>query len=62
MANLSKINKHYVSEIDAFLKEQRKISPLTPSQEAEIAKYKDVHARRDDVQEEGERKPLWENF
>lgn len=62
MANLSEINKHYVSNIDTFLKEQRKTFPFTLSQEAEIAKYKDIHARRDYVEEKDNDNSLWESF
>ncbi|MHA7840287.1 MAG: CBU_0585 family protein [Gammaproteobacteria bacterium] len=62
MANLSKVNKHYVSDIDTFLKEQRKSCPLTPAQAAEIAKYKALNNRRDYVQEKDDNPLLWEDF
>lgn len=52
MANLWKIDKHYVSEIDSFLKENRKNFPLTESQKAEIKKYQLIHASRDNIRKD----------
>lgn len=62
MANSHKINKHYVSDIDIFLKEQRKVAPLTVAQQAEIAKYKGIANRRDHIQVKDSNGLLWENF
>ena len=44
---MRKINKHYVSNIDIKLKEFDEVNPKSPSQQAEITKYKRIRRLRD---------------
>lgn len=56
------IDKHFVSEIDKFLEEQRKRIPQSESQRQECSKYNIINYLRDNVVEEKEEIELWENF
>jgi hypothetical protein len=59
-----KMDKHFISEIDQFLKKYNHSSAPSASQAAEIAKYEKINSARDDASaaqnEAPENNKLWD--
>jgi len=52
---------NYVSDLDKFLESKRKNTPLSQSQQKEIAKHQKIADKRDHIQKEDDSN-IWEDF
>lgn len=56
-----KKTNNYVSDLDKFLEEKRRETPLSKSQQKEIAKHQNIADKRDHPHKEDDSN-IWEEF